>query len=165
MSEQEEKERRLKRLAQWSLVIAIGMAVTLVAIPAAKMRSNNRDRLVERGVELYQTHCASCHGAEGEGQEPSNPTGGRQADGTYLAPALDGNGAAWYRTNRQLFEYIKNGSLDAESPMKPFGEKLSEEEIASILVYIESRWPPQIQQQHEANMPFTPRRDENGRNF
>lgn len=164
MNPKEEHEKRYRRIAQWSVVLGLGLVVAMIGIPASKMRSNNRGRMIERGASLYAENCAQCHGDKAQGQDAANPQGGKQPDGSYLAPALNEAGVAWYRTNRQLYDYVAKGSLDQNSPMKGFGEKLSENDITSILVFVQSLWPEDLMKQHNAAAVDVPRTSE-GFNF
>jgi len=153
-------EERNKKFAQWSIIGAILLAITLVAVPAMKMRRNNRGQLVEVGRSLYVDHCSQCHGVEGIGQDPKQPRGAKLASGKYLAPALNEKGGAWFKSNRELFDYVKLGSLDAKSPMVGFEEKLTDQQIASTLVYVQSLWPESVMRQHTENSPFIPIKSE-----
>jgi len=149
-------EERNKKFAQWSMIGAALLAITLVAVPAMKMRRNNRGQLIEIGQTVYQANCQSCHGIKAVGQDPKKPRGGRQSAGVYLAPALDERGSASFRSNRELFEIVKNGSLDPKSPMKGMGQKLDDEKIAAVLVYIQSLWTARTIQLHQENSPNVP---------
>lgn len=101
---------------------------------------------VALGKALYVQHCASCHGAELEGQ----PNWRNQLpDGRYPAPPHDATGHTWHHDDAYLFETTKHGG-EATAPrgfvsgMPAFAGKLSDAEIWSILAFIKSRWPPEI---------------------
>jgi mono/diheme cytochrome c family protein len=54
-----------------------------------------------------------------------------------------------------LFEITKFGvqrfaGADYKSAMPAFDQRLSDADIAAALSFIESTWPPQIRQRHEA---------------
>ncbi len=108
------------------------------------------------GAELYEAHCAACHGADLEGQpdwRTPNP------DGTMPAPPHDRSGHTWHHGDGFLFDYTKLGGqvtlesigvTGVESAMPAFGDVLSDQEILSILGYIKSSWPEresQVQRQ------------------
>ena len=103
--------------------------------------------LVAWGSEVYALHCASCHGAELQG-EPNWTV--RKADGTLPAPPHDASGHTWHHSDAQLFEMTKWGTAAIvgggyPTNMPGFSEKLVDEEIWAVLAYIKSRWPTDIQ--------------------
>lgn len=99
------------------------------------------------GEGLYRQHCASCHGANLEGQP-----GWRQRlpNGRFPAPPHDSTGHTWHHPDEALFGITKSGLVPPyapagyESDMPAFGGKLSDREIRAVLGYIESRWPPEV---------------------
>ena len=98
--------------------------------------------VVEQGRQVYADQCASCHGANLEGQPDwrSPPPSGR-----LPAPPHDESGHTWHHSDQDLFEITKLGVggvvAGYESDMLAFGEILSDEEIASVLAFIKSTWP------------------------
>jgi len=101
------------------------------------------------GKQLYDQHCASCHGANLEGEPEWQQ---RRADGTLPAPPQDASGHTWHHPDKQLFAIIKLGIAafaepDYKTTMKGFRDVLSDDEIWAILDYIKSRWPEQIRAQ------------------
>lgn len=105
------------------------------------------------GAELFRQNCAVCHGAGGVGEDPEKPSGGLKWNGTYIAPALNGTGHTWHHSNELLFDTVKNGAIEAESPMRGFRGRLKDEEIWLILNYVKSLWPEKIQKQHAQSYP------------
>ncbi len=99
--------------------------------------------LLEAGASLYAAHCASCHGADLEGQQNwRDPL----PDGAYPAPPHDASGHTWHHPDSQLFEITKFGGQATapagfESRMPAFEEVLSDAEIWAVLEFIKSRWP------------------------
>lgn len=101
----------------------------------------------ERGAVLYLEHCASCHGAELEGQPNWRSPG---PDGVLPAPPHDASGHTWHHTDEILFRYTKLGGARLmaeqgvrgfESGMPAFEGVLSEAEIRDVLAFIKSSWP------------------------
>ncbi len=94
------------------------------------------------GRELYMANCASCHGANLEGQ-PNWMT--RNENGRLPAPPHDASGHTWHHSDKQLFTITKFGlqaiSPGYESDMPAFEDKLTDDEIRLILQYIRSTWP------------------------
>ena len=77
---------------------------------------------INRGEQLYQTNCASCHGVNGEG---------------ISAPAL-GNQSALAHNKDEFIRYaIEQGRQD--TPMLAFDEKLSAADIDNVTAFIRSR--------------------------
>jgi mono/diheme cytochrome c family protein len=101
------------------------------------------------GAALYAEHCAACHGAELEGQPDWQRPG---PDGRLPAPPHDATGHTWHHGDGFLMDYTRRGGqavLDDlgvayDSAMPPFGDTLTDAEIAAILDYIRSHWPDEI---------------------
>jgi len=124
--------------------------VLLPTIAIAGHELDNRDTL--SGETLYIEQCASCHGAELQGQ----PNWQRpNDDGTLPAPPHDETGHTWHHDNQLLFDYTKLGGQGAlaergitnfKSGMPGFEDVISDEEIWNILAYIRSTWPERVQE-------------------
>lgn len=104
------------------------------------------------GRTLYVDHCASCHGADLEGQQDWRSP---NEDGVLPAPPHDATGHTWHHDNTLLFEYTKLGGKGAlasrgvkefNSGMPAFADVISDDEIWTILAYIRSTWPKREQQ-------------------
>ena len=100
------------------------------------------------GAALYQEHCATCHGAELEGQPNWRV---QNDDGTLPAPPHDASGHTWHHSDQQLFDYTKNGGeaiagKGFKSGMPGFKDTLKDSDIWSVLAYIKSTWPEKIRQ-------------------
>lgn len=98
------------------------------------------------GRQLYERHCASCHGVELEGQPNWQE---RRADGKLPAPPHDASGHTWHHPDQQLFAITKHGLApfagpDYQTDMPAFGDVLSDDEIRAVLDYIKSRWPEEV---------------------
>ncbi len=98
------------------------------------------------GRQVYQDHCASCHGAELEGEADWRT---RRADGTLPAPPHDAGGHTWHHRDEQLFAITKHGIAAFAPPeyktnMGGYAGILSDEEIWAVLDYIKSRWPEDL---------------------
>ena len=107
---------------------------------------------VALGQEVYAANCASCHGAELEGQPDWRR---RNADGRMPAPPHDASGHTWHHADDQLFTVTKHG-LGAvvpgyESDMPAYDGILTDAEIAAVLAYIKSTWPAR-QRDHQARI-------------
>lgn len=138
-------------------VIAI---LTLVAPTALLADHELLDRDIVAGERLYQQQCASCHGANLEGQpnwrSPND-------DGVLPAPPHDATGHTWHHDNALLSEYTKlggrgalavRGIADFNSGMPAFDGVITDDEIWDILAYIRSTWPEREQEaQASRNRP------------
>lgn len=94
------------------------------------------------GEEVYLARCASCHGADGEGQFPQAPL---QPDdtGRIGAPPHDSTGHTWHHDDDLLIRYVIEGGQappDRFYPMPAFGEQLSEAEVLAVIAYIKTMW-------------------------
>ena len=97
---------------------------------------------IEAGRELYADTCASCHGAELEGQADWKR---RLDNGRMPAPPHDETGHTWHHSDQDLFTITKGG-VEAvvpgyESDMPAFDGILADDEIEAVLAYIKSTWP------------------------
>jgi mono/diheme cytochrome c family protein len=102
---------------------------------------------VTAGEALYRAHCASCHGANLEGQ-PDWRT--RLPSGRLPAPPHNASGHTWHHPDAVLLRIVQDGpafyaTLGVESDMPAFGTLLSEGDMAAVIAYIKSTWPVELQ--------------------
>lgn len=98
---------------------------------------------IQQGAEIYAEACASCHGANLEGQADWRATG---ADGRLPAPPHDETGHTWHHSDRALLQITQLGTAAVvgrgyQSNMPGFGETYSEDELRNVIEFIKSRWP------------------------
>ncbi len=133
---------------------ALGVAIAAVAVLLARPRDD--PARIAAGRALYDRHCASCHGANLEGEphwREKKPTG------RMPAPPHDASGHTWHHPDAVLVGITKHGLVPGkyappgyESDMPGFGGALADDEILAILAYIKSTWPDEIRRaQNEAN--------------
>ncbi len=108
--------------------------------------------VVAAGQQVYAAECASCHGADLEGQPDWRE---RRADGRLPAPPHDASGHTWHHPDAQLIALTKYGPASLagggyESDMPAYEGKLSDGEIVAVLSYIKSTWPAEIRARHDA---------------
>ncbi len=96
---------------------------------------------VSQGARLYQKNCAECHGTSGQGDPNWRQ---RDADGMFPPPPLNGTGHTWHHPKEVLLDVILHGSPKGMGKMPAWREKLSDEEIAAIIAWFQSRWPDQV---------------------
>src|SRR6056297_4054276 len=121
----------------------IRLAAVLLATTVSPVSAESDLRMGER---LYIENCASCHGANLEGQPDWRSPG---PDGLLPAPPHDETGHTWHHPDGVLFDYTKLGGkaalalqgVEFESGMPGFGDQLSDAEIWNIIAYIQSTWP------------------------
>ena len=141
-----------------AVLIAVGAAAAYTLNPfgslfgsgGAGIDAGDRDK-VALGAQVYAANCASCHGADLEGQPNWRQ---RRADGRLPAPPHDVSGHTWHHPDAQLFALIKYGPAALagggyESDMPGYEGTLSDDEIWAVLSYIKSRWPREVQARHD----------------
>jgi len=84
------------------------------------------------GQPLYEQYCAACHGIEGEGQLPDPYAYG-------AAPPHNADGHTWHHPDQQNFATVWHGNQGA-GVMPAFFNRLTPNEIISILAYIKTWW-------------------------
>lgn len=100
-------------------------------------------KVIEQGRQVYADQCASCHGAQLEGQ-PDWKT--PLPSGRLPAPPHDAGGHTWHHPDDILFRIVKEGTAAIvgggyESDMPGFADVLGDAEIQAVLAYIKSTWP------------------------
>jgi len=125
-----------------------GASATATPAPTTPTRAPD----ILAGKVIYGDNCASCHGANLEGQPNWQE---QNADGTYPAPPHDETGHTWHHDDKMLFDYVRNGGAatlaaqgvtSLKSGMPAFGAILTDDEIRDVLAYIESTWPERIRE-------------------
>lgn len=114
------------------------MARFLASIPVREHEAEEFDRapseVSARGAKVYEQHCASCHGDEGQGV-PS------------IYPALAGNRAVTLASANNLVQLIRKGGFAPSTSgnpqpfgMPPFGQILSNDDIAAVATFLRQSW-------------------------
>lgn len=108
-------------------------AADVSAIVEKKVSRGSSDVLA-RGGKIYEQHCASCHGGEGQGVP-------------FIYPPLAGNRAVLLDPPNNLVQIIRLGGFfptTAGNPqpfgMPPFRQVLNEEDIAAVTTYVRQSW-------------------------
>ncbi|WP_348752455.1 c-type cytochrome [uncultured Aquincola sp.] len=83
---------------------------------------------IQRGLALYQAHCAACHGADGRGEGPL------AASLPRWPPTLSA-GLLWKRAEGELLWRVQQGLYDAQGrPTMPgFADRLSTDDTWAVL--------------------------------
>lgn len=114
------------------------MATYLQSLPQAAAATDTGapapGRVLALGEQLYGTHCADCHGAQGQG-----------VAGAY--PPLAGNRAVRMVPAANLVQVVLRGGYAPATVgnprpfgMPPFQMLLSDEEVAAVVSYIRQAW-------------------------
>jgi mono/diheme cytochrome c family protein len=110
--------------------------------------------LVAHGSRVYADHCASCHGANLEGQPDWMK---HLPDGKLPAPPHDPSGHTWHHSDGRLFLIIKDGlGDDYPTDMPLFKDVLSDHDIWATLAFIKSTWPEEIRAKQPKPRPAPP---------
>lgn len=121
----------------------VGGVVLVAAIAATLLiRSASTAADLRQGHALYLAQCASCHGADLEGQ-PNWQT--PLPDGRMPAPPHDQTGHTWHHTDADLVTIVKYGMSGLlpgySSAMPPYAGVLTDREVELVLSFIKSHWP------------------------
>lgn len=112
--------RRSKAMARlWAGLVA-GLILLAACTPTSTPTPATRS-----GAEIFAETCVVCHGERGQGG---------------VGPPLDATGHAWHHPDQQMRDWIENGKLGFGSSMPAYGDRLTPEEIASVMEYIRSLW-------------------------
>lgn len=125
-------------------ILAAAMLITLTANSRSDATGADAGTIA-LGQRLYDAQCASCHGADLQGQ-PDWKT--PLANGRFPAPPHDETGHTWHHPDALLERIVREGSAAVvgngyESDMPGFGDLLTDDEIRAVLAYIKSTWPAQ----------------------
>ena len=147
------KQRRTRGPGARALVIGC-IALVTIGLVVLNVRGSTRTATadpsnaeqVAQGRQVYAANCASCHGANLEGQpnwQQDLPSGGRPA------PPHDATGHTWHHNDQSLFTTVKYGGQATapqgyQSNMPAFGNSLTDNEIWAALAFIKRSWPPDI---------------------
>jgi len=122
-----ERQRRAREGTKGLLLALFGLTLVIASIfwigsRGAEILSNDP---LARGQQLYDRHCAACHGPKGEGHAV-----------VQEAPALDSSENAWNHPDGQLQRLILDGSQN----MPSYRGRLSERDAADIIRYFQTWW-------------------------
>lgn len=133
------------------LVLALLIAAGILSAAGVGYFVSVRSGEASEGRGLYAANCASCHGANLEGQPDWMK---RLPSGRLPAPPQDETGHTWHHSDKQLFTIVKFGlgaiSPGYESDMSAFEGVLSDAQITAVLDYIKSTWPERARKYQQA---------------
>ncbi|SFP98772.1 Cytochrome C oxidase, cbb3-type, subunit III [Nitrosomonas cryotolerans] len=100
---------------------------------------------IKQGETAYRANCTGCHGQKGEAGPNWRQPG---KDGRYPPPPLNGTAHTWHHTTEALKKTILKGGPPGNngmpSGMPAWENKLTEQQVDDILVWIKSLWPDEI---------------------
>ena len=141
---------KTKKFIGLACAVVLGAGLYALFGPGGMLTGADPDdeKLVALGEGVYRDNCASCHGANLEGQPDWRA---RNADGTLKAPPHDETGHTWHHPDADMFRYTKSGGQALapsgfKSAMPGFAETLSDDDIWAVLSFIHSRWPAKIRE-------------------
>jgi mono/diheme cytochrome c family protein len=107
------------------LLMSLLLLVTLIlsACNSHTERPDHPEQWVAHGQQIYLEYCAECHQTDGTGY-------------STLYPRLAGNPIVTLHDPAPIIETVKYG----QGSMMAFGEKLTTDDIASVLSYIRNAW-------------------------
>lgn len=125
--------KRISSIRRWlQAVTVVAALVTIIGIGAPPATAESEGKVVpgdaEKGKQIFQTYCASCHGKLGAGDGPA-------AAALTPKPA---NLAQTKLSNQEIFKIIKEGGAAVgRSPlMAAWGGTLSDQQIEDIIAFI-----------------------------
>jgi len=93
------------------------------------------------GKKVFEKYCIECHGVNAVGTQNWKK---RDSSGKFPPPPLNGSGHAWHHPRSVLKRQIYSGGVENGGSMPAFGDKLNEQEIDSVVDWIQSIWPENV---------------------
>lgn len=93
---------------------------------------------IERGRQVYEKHCQTCHGVGGKGQPGDWRQ--RKPNGLYPPPPLDDTAHAWHHPTVVMKQAIESGSPPDMGDMPAWKGRLSDRQIDDVIVFVKSLW-------------------------
>lgn len=138
--------------AGWAVKLAVLFPVVLFLVVLfghasetfAQTRRIEDPMILQQGKQLFQTHCTQCHGQNAQGITEDWRV--RDENGKYPPPPLNGTAHTWHHPLPVLVSMIENGTLEMGGAMPPWKDKLSRDQILTIIIWLSSLWPDEIYQ-------------------
>jgi len=96
---------------------------------------------VTLGKKVYDKYCVGCHGLDGVGDKNWRK---RDSNGMFPPPPLNGSGHSWHHPVGALKNQIVRGGKENGGAMPAFGDKLGDQEVDAVIIWIQSIWPKKI---------------------
>lgn len=133
----------------WAALVAVAFVALLFLGQAREVQQGTplSAGQTARGQELFAGNCAQCHGADARGMD--------------AAPALTG---VVDRLGRDAVEDTIRAGRDVSPPMPAFGGQLTDEEISSVIAYLEAL-PDEEEREEEPPWRGMPHSERMGRDM
>ncbi len=113
----------------------VGYLRGLAPADAKPVRAKAKPGNAARGAKLYESRCAACHGAHGEGSHGTGVTFSRPRDLPILAPALNNPGFLKAASDGFIKTVLVHGRRG--TPMQPFLKQgLKERDLDDIVAHV-----------------------------
>lgn len=119
------------------LGISIAVLISSCATPSPGSARWYTQEQVAIGKPLFSTHCADCHGGNGQGGANWQTA---LPNGAYPPQPLNGSGHAWHHSLSQLDETIANGGKHPGATMPGFANVLNKQERLAVISAFQSFW-------------------------
>lgn len=151
----------LSQMHKLLMAIMIGAATSTAIARATNMPPPVDSGLVKTGHEIYQKHCASCHGAYAQGAPNWQE---RDEHRELPAPPHNAEGHTWRHSDAELYMMVSKGWRDpfnktTKLTMPAFDDVLTPEQIRAVITYLKTLWTPeqvQFQAEESQGHPFPP---------
>ena len=111
------------------------------------------ENVVISGKVIFDKNCSRCHGADGVGLVKNWKES--YEDGKFPAPPLNGTAHSWHHSPKNLMRTINEGGKRLGGTMPGFKDELVANDKHSLLVYIYSLWPLEIQKNYDQKFKTT----------
>ncbi len=92
---------------------------------------------VADGKLLFASHCAGCHGDQGQGGSDWDRP---KADGSYPPQPLNGSGHSWHHTLSSLEKTLAQGGTHPGATMPGFAEVTTKPQRLAIIAAFQDLW-------------------------
>ncbi len=132
----------LKRLLRLSAAVA--MAALMSGTAQAQIARFSDEEVIARGKRVYDANCLACHGVDAGGitEDWHIP----DAQGRYPPPPLNGTAHTWHHPIQALAHVIREGTQKQGGSMPAWKDRLTDEDVFSVIMYLSSLWPDEIYQ-------------------
>jgi mono/diheme cytochrome c family protein len=136
----------VETIALDELALPDGMATPAITPPPVPLEANDarfpvgipEGEAFSQAAALFAQHCAECHGANGEGQQPDPYAPG-------MAPPHNNDGHTWHHPDQVNFATVWNGTQQLGGKMPGFHDQLTADEVVLVLGYLKQWWSADAQ--------------------
>lgn len=143
-------------MTKWVWILCTYFA-SLDVLASGRPEVDNHKNVMLRGRQVYEQHCASCHGILGEGAETWKK---QNAMGELPPPPHNDQGHTWRHSDSMLIQMILKGWRDPFNKtdhltMPAFKGRLTNDEVQAVIDYLKTLWTEEQRayQAKETNRP------------